>query len=124
MEHAVTDSNPLKLDAVVSRQVMVARLLTGLLQGALLYPLYRAVSNSFWPATQPYLFAPLLLLCLLLPVLLISSLGHMRTPWRAWARGAGGVEGGNVARGNLKGNGFWVAPCSRGIDRSGSAGSA
>ncbi|MBJ7312338.1 DUF4153 domain-containing protein [Rugamonas sp. CCM 8940] len=83
MEHAATDPNPLKLDAVVSRQVMAARLLAGLLQGALLYPLYLAASNSFWPATQLYLFAPLLLLCLLLPVLLISSLGHMSTR-RAW----------------------------------------
>ncbi|SFM92726.1 DUF4153 domain-containing protein [Rugamonas rubra] len=117
MEHAATESTPLKLDAMVSRQVMVARLLTGLLQGALLYPLYRAASNSFWPATQPYLFAPLLLLCLLLPVLLISSLGHMRTrralQWvgalavvlallalhDVW-RGAGHVGWGELSRGS------------------------
>ena len=65
------------LDAVVTPGVAVARLVLGLLQGVLLYLLYRAATDHLWPATSPYLFAPLVLLGVLLPVLLISSLGHL-----------------------------------------------
>jgi hypothetical protein len=61
----------------VSRRVMATRLVTGLVQGLLLYWLYRASRGAVWPATEPYLFMPLLLLALLLPPVLILSLGHM-----------------------------------------------
>ncbi|WP_020651464.1 DUF4153 domain-containing protein [Massilia niastensis] len=49
----------------------------GLGQGLVLYLLYRAAKNAAWPATEPLLFAPLVLAALLAPVLLISGLGHM-----------------------------------------------
>jgi hypothetical protein len=42
------------------------------------YFLYRAAGEKLWPATDAHLFAPLWLVALLLPALLISSLGHMR----------------------------------------------
>ncbi|MES2347219.1 MAG: DUF4153 domain-containing protein [Pseudomonadota bacterium] len=61
----------------VSRRVMAARLATGLVQGLLLYWLYNASKSVLWPATAPYVMVPLTLLALILPVLLISSLGHL-----------------------------------------------
>lgn len=67
----------LALDDVVSPVVTQVRLAIGLLQGALLYWLYRSARDNFWPSTDPYLFAPLLLVGLLVPVLLIASLGHL-----------------------------------------------
>jgi hypothetical protein len=65
------------LGAEVTRRVMAIRLITGLVQGALLYWLYQSGRDGVWPATAPYLFMPLFMLVLLLPVVLISSLGHM-----------------------------------------------
>lgn len=53
------------------------RILLGLLQGLLLYALYRTAQDHAWPATQPLLFAPLVLVAFFVPLLLISSLGHL-----------------------------------------------
>ena len=77
------------LDPVVAPRIAVARLVAGLLQGLLLYWLYSAAQDKAWPATQPYLLAPLMLIGLLLPVLLVSSLGHL-SPRRIglWMAGA------------------------------------
>jgi len=60
------------------------RLLAGLVQGFVLYFLYIAVTTKTWPATDPMLFAPWLLVFSFIPVLLISSLGHLppKTLWR------------------------------------------
>ena len=49
----------------------------GLVQGLVLYLLYQAGENRAWPATQPLLFVPLLLLAALVPVILISGLGQL-----------------------------------------------
>lgn len=59
------------------RRVMAARLAIGLAQGLLLYWLYSAGKNGLWPATAPYVGVPLVLLALVLPVLLVSSLGRL-----------------------------------------------
>lgn len=77
------------LDPVVAPRIAVARLAAGLLQGLLLYWLYSAAHDKTWPATEPYLLAPLMLIGLLLPVLLVSSLGHL-SPRRIglWMAGA------------------------------------
>lgn len=72
MEH-----NEIALEAQVSRKVMAARLAVGLVQGLLLYWLYAASRDVAWPATAPYLMVPLLTVLLILPVLLVSSLGHL-----------------------------------------------
>ncbi|MRW87863.1 DUF4153 domain-containing protein [Pseudoduganella sp. FT26W] len=69
--------NEIALEAQVSRKVMAWRLATGLVQGLLLYWLYAAVRDAAWPSTAPYLMAPLMTTLLILPVLLISSLGHL-----------------------------------------------
>jgi len=65
------------------------RLLIGLLQGGLLYLLYRAFDDHAWPATAPQLFAPLCLVAGLAPILLVSGLGHMaRRSLLLWTLGA------------------------------------
>ncbi|NGZ85606.1 DUF4153 domain-containing protein [Duganella aceris] len=71
------EQNDTGLGEQVSRRVMALRLLTGLVQGALLYWLYRAGKDGFWPASAPYVMTPLFLLALMVPAVLISSLGHM-----------------------------------------------
>ena len=77
-EQTRADSSP-QLGAVVSRRVMYGRLAAGLLQGLLLYGLYRAATDSAWPASQPYLFVPLMIIGVLLPPLFISAIGHIDT---------------------------------------------
>jgi hypothetical protein len=76
----------------VGKRVMTVRLLIGLVQGLLLYWLYQSAKDNAWPATAPYLMVPLFTLGLMLPALLISSLGHMAPKKTAlWALGAGVV---------------------------------
>jgi hypothetical protein len=64
-------------DGAVTRRVGQLRLIVGLLQGGLLYFLYHAQQAGAWPANLPALFFPLVLGGIVLPVLLISSLGHL-----------------------------------------------
>lgn len=64
-------------DSAVSRQVAGTRLAVGLLQGILLYVLYRAAQDKIWPATDREIFAPLLLALFFVPVLFVSGLGHI-----------------------------------------------
>lgn len=77
MQQAATRKDVVVPQSVVTPRIAVVRLLIGLLQGAVLYFLYRAAKANAWPATEEYLFAPLLLVCVLVPVILISSLGHL-----------------------------------------------
>ena len=72
------DSAQTVLEATTTRSNGYLRLVVGLLQGCLLYQLHRASSGNAWPATEPLLFVPLLMASVLLPILLISSLGHIR----------------------------------------------
>ena len=66
-----------------------ARIGIGLIQGVLLYLLYTALQDTFWPATAPLLFAPLVMLGVLLPVILISALGHLpRRTLAGWVSAA------------------------------------
>jgi hypothetical protein len=71
------EQDEMELGGGVSRRVMAVRLAAGLVQGLLLYWLYSASRDVAWPATTPYLMVPLTTLALILPVLLISSLGHL-----------------------------------------------
>jgi hypothetical protein len=71
------EQNDTALGEEVSRRVMAVRLLVGLAQGLLLYWLYRAGKDGFWPASAPYVMTPLFMIGLMLPAVLISSLGHM-----------------------------------------------
>lgn len=66
-------------------RIAVFRLTVGLAQGLALYFLYHAAKNHLWPATDPLLFAPLLLIFSFIPVLLISGWGHVpRQPLGRW----------------------------------------
>jgi hypothetical protein len=66
-----------------------ARIGIGLIQGVLLYLLYTALQDKLWPATAPLLFAPLVMLGVLLPVILISGLGHVpRRTLAGWVSAA------------------------------------
>jgi len=68
----------------VSQSVATRRLLIGLLQGLALCLIYQAAENKLWTAGNSGLFAALLLVMTLVPVMLISALGHFpaRTLWR------------------------------------------
>ncbi len=55
-----------------------SRLAVGLIQGFTLYLLYHAAKSQIWPAIEPLLFAPLLLVALFVPVLMMSGLGHLQ----------------------------------------------
>jgi hypothetical protein len=78
------------------RRNLVARLATALVQALALY-LLAAVSGETpsWPATEPELFAPLLLVACFVPLLVLAGLGRM--PGRAltvWAVAAAVVIAG------------------------------
>ncbi|MFL6675447.1 MAG: DUF4153 domain-containing protein [Massilia sp.] len=64
-------------ESLATPGVGLARLTAGLVQGLLLYLLYRADQERTWPATEPLWFAPLVMSALLVPVILAGSLGHM-----------------------------------------------
>ena len=57
--------------------VAIFRIALGLAQGAALYLLYRASDNHSWPATQPELFAPFLMVALLIPIGISQAAGRM-----------------------------------------------
>lgn len=69
--------------SIVNDRVARLRLLTGLLQGLLLYFLYWSLKNASWPASSAYIYAPLLLISLFVPILFISGLGHLESR-RMW----------------------------------------
>jgi len=92
MPAVLTDPDVLLRDAAVTRRVGQQRLVAGLVQGALLYFLYHSLRNKGWPASAPMLFYPLVLLSLIVPILLISALGHLtRRQLIAWLLAAGAV---------------------------------
>jgi hypothetical protein len=64
-------------ESLVPPEVGRLRMAIGLVQGIVLYLLYRAGTDHVWPATEPMLFVALVVVCVLVPLLLISSLGHM-----------------------------------------------
>jgi hypothetical protein len=54
------------------------RLAVGLLQGVALLMLYQAYEQKTWPATDGYVFAPLVAVAVFVPLIVISALGHLR----------------------------------------------
>lgn len=77
-------SEPTVPSARTPSHIARIRLALGLMQGVVLYVLYHAAKNQTWPATEELLFAPLLLVFLYVPVLMISAVGHLpgKTLWR------------------------------------------
>lgn len=77
MEQTTQRKESLMPESIVTSKIAAVRLAVGLLQGLVLYILYHAAKSATWPATDLYLFAPLLLVSVIAPVILISSLGHL-----------------------------------------------
>ncbi|MDR7231673.1 hypothetical protein J2X45_002773 [Caulobacter sp. BE264] len=66
------------MDATRSRDAAILRLAIGLAQGVLLFLLQKADESKAWPATQPMLYAPLLVCVLMIPLLPLAALSAMR----------------------------------------------
>ena len=60
------------------RAIFAARLAVGLLQGLALYLLYLSMDHKVWPATDGYVFAPLLFIALFAPLVAVTGLGNLR----------------------------------------------
>ncbi|MFK4057613.1 DUF4153 domain-containing protein [Brevundimonas sp. NPDC046655] len=63
-----------------ARGLAVARIGIGLVQGLVLYGLYRSMATHdalSWPATNPPLFAALVLACAFTPVMLLAGVGRL-----------------------------------------------
>lgn len=65
-----------------------ARLIIGLVQGLVLYWLYRSGDAHSWPATEPMLFVPLGLIAFYVPLIAIQAAGSMRVRTLALWTGA------------------------------------
>ena len=77
MPQATLHANDATPGSPARSQIARIRLGIGLLQGCALYFLYHAAKDLSWPASDALLFAPLLLVCFFIPVLLMSALGHL-----------------------------------------------
>lgn len=66
------------MDATRSRDAAILRLAIGLAQGIALFLLQKADESKAWPATQPMLYAPVLVCVLMIPLLPLAALSAMR----------------------------------------------
>ncbi|MYM40801.1 DUF4153 domain-containing protein [Duganella qianjiadongensis] len=95
----------------VSQRVMIGRLLAGLVQGALLYWIYRNAQQGGWLASTPSVMAPLLMAALLLPAMLISAMGYMAPRKLAlWMLAAGAAVLAMALHAVLRDAGLYRAP--------------
>jgi hypothetical protein len=79
-------------DQAASRTIALARLAAGLLQGVVLYLLSQAQEQKAWPASIPALYAALLLVFAICPLIVVGGLGRMRLiPLGAWTVTAAAV---------------------------------
>ncbi len=60
------------------QRIAITRAATGLAQGFALYFLYRATEAKLWPATDPQLFSPLLMVSVFVPLIVVAGLGNLR----------------------------------------------
>ncbi len=74
---AAEPDSPLNTDPV-ARQRALIRLAIGAAQGLALYLLYSAGDARVWPATNPYLFLPLGMVLVFVPLLVSQGLSVMR----------------------------------------------
>ena len=78
MQQIEIKKNSLVPESTVTFGYARARLWVGFMQGILLYFLYLTLKVNTWPATNEFLFAPLLMVCIFTPLILISSLGYLK----------------------------------------------
>ena len=72
-------------------RLFAARVGIGLIQGLLLYALYRAADGKAWPATEPALFGGLALAVGFAPVAALAGVGRLRWPVLAIWIGVAGL---------------------------------
>ena len=78
-----------------ARTTTAIRLGTGLLQGLALFLLHQAQEAKVWPATQPLAFAPLVLIALFAPFVILAGIGALRrNSLIVWALGAAAFAAG------------------------------
>ena len=63
---------------MVSPVTAFARAVVGIVQGIALFFLFRATQTGGWPATDGQVFAPLLLVAVFVPLLIVTALGNLR----------------------------------------------
>ena len=90
MTEAVDTTGRTSLGGLGSPMLGPIRLAVGLVQGLALWWLHRTADGApAWPAAQPEVFVPLLLIFLFVPVLLLAGVGRMRwTTLAAWIASA------------------------------------
>lgn len=63
---------------IAQYKLPIIRLLTGVLQGVLLYFLYLSADLKSWPATKNFLFIPILMIAAFIPIIIIQGLSNIR----------------------------------------------
>ncbi|WP_419253950.1 DUF4153 domain-containing protein [Caulobacter sp. ErkDOM-YI] len=87
-----------------ARTTTAIRLGTGLLQGLALFLLHQAQEAKVWPATQPLAFAPLVLVALFAPFVVLAGIGALRrNSLIVWALGAAAFAAGLASYGAWQG---------------------
>jgi Domain of unknown function (DUF4153) len=72
------------------RQRAALRAALGFLQGIALYLLHHSIGAKIWPATEPLVFAPMLLVAAIVPLIALFGLGNLRVRTLfIWMGGAG-----------------------------------
>ncbi|QNA98540.1 DUF4153 domain-containing protein [Massilia sp. Se16.2.3] len=89
MQPAASSGTLPTTESPIPRRIAFLRLGIGLLQGIALYLLYLVGAYDVWPAIEPLLYAPMLLVALFCPLLLVSGLGQLtRRQALLWVAGA------------------------------------
>jgi hypothetical protein len=110
MTDAFQDADPADPRAV--RRATILRLVTGLVQGLLLYGLYQADKSKVWPATQPPLYGALLLVFIFTPFVVLAGVSALR--WRTLAAWKGVAA---IVAAGLGAYGVWSGdPSAKGVD--------
>ena len=113
MTDTVTES---AVDPVAAQRATLMRLATGLIQGLLLYGLYRASEAKVWPATHKELFSALFAVAFFTPFVVLAGVSSLRLPTLAVWKAVAAVIAGGLA---------WYATWSIGGDaQSGPPGGA
>ena len=83
------------------RSIPMARIALGFGQGVALFALYQSFDHRLWPATNAYVFIPLVLLAVFLPLVALIGIGNIRAVllgrWLGCVAVLGAALGGYVA---------------------------
>lgn len=110
MTDFLSEADPADPRAV--RRATLIRLATGLVQGLLLYGLWRADESKVWPATQRELYAAFLMIVVFVPFVGLAGISALRPrTLAAWKAVAALVAGGLGAYGVWSGD-----PAARGVN--------